>query len=199
MSVKRKALEGVENGATATKQLKPAKVKLEKRPAKYEVIDGNEPDEPNSKIKKPKKEKSKNLYQSDKKEKKCNTLGRETKTTELDGSQSAKDKENAKGEKPEKKKESTNKKKQDKKKLKSERQEKKKNDATVFDIGVQAKKVWNAVRGDDCPEKDRKKMLEELHALVKGNLIKVDFSIFLLSTLLPFLYFPIFAPTDPYL
>ena len=58
------------------------------------------------------------------------------------------------------------------KKLKVERQSKKK-EVSVFDLGVQAKKVWNQVRGDDCPEEDRAKLINELHSLVKGNLDKV--------------------------
>ena len=58
------------------------------------------------------------------------------------------------------------------KKLKAERQSKKK-EVSVFDLGVQAKKVWNQVRGDDCPEEDRAKLINELYSLVKGNLDKV--------------------------
>ena len=53
-----------------------------------------------------------------------------------------------------------------------ERSIRKKN-VEVFVLGVQAKKVWNKVRGDDCPENERNNLLRELHSLVKGNIKKV--------------------------
>ena len=52
-------------------------------------------------------------------------------------------------------------------KLKAERRSKK--GGQVYDIGVQAKKVWEDVRREDCPEDKKEKLLKELAGLVKGS------------------------------
>jgi len=46
----------------------------------------------------------------------------------------------------------------------------------AFDIGVKAKKVWEEVRREDCPEDKKDKLLKELHSLVKGNIKKIIYS-----------------------
>jgi len=46
----------------------------------------------------------------------------------------------------------------------------------VYDIGVQAKKVWEEVRREDCPEEKKNKLTRELHALVKGNIKKMIYA-----------------------
>merc|ERR1719383_476774 len=46
----------------------------------------------------------------------------------------------------------------------------------VFDIGVKAKKVWEEVRREDCPEDKKEKLVQELHSLVKGNIKKIIFA-----------------------
>jgi len=46
----------------------------------------------------------------------------------------------------------------------------------IFDIGVKAKKVWEEVRCEDCPESKKDKLLNELHSLVKGNIKKIIFA-----------------------
>ena len=56
------------------------------------------------------------------------------------------------------------------KKEKAERKAKKQQQE-VFDIGIQAKKIWEEVRKEDYPEEKRLK-LTELHSLVKVILKK---------------------------
>jgi len=46
----------------------------------------------------------------------------------------------------------------------------------VFELGVQAKKVWEEVRRDDCEESKKEKLIVELHSLVKGNIKKLIFA-----------------------
>jgi len=46
----------------------------------------------------------------------------------------------------------------------------------VFDIGVKAKKVWEEVRREDCPEQKKMKLVQELHSLVQGNIKKIIFA-----------------------
>jgi len=46
----------------------------------------------------------------------------------------------------------------------------------VFDIGVKAKKVWEEVRREDCPEEKKVKLVQELHSLVQGNIKKIIFA-----------------------
>merc|ERR1712013_817058 len=61
------------------------------------------------------------------------------------------------------------------KKEKAERKAKKLQPA-VFDIGVQAKKIWEEVRKEDCPEQKKEKLTKDLHELVKGNIKKIIFA-----------------------
>jgi len=61
------------------------------------------------------------------------------------------------------------------KKEKAERKAKKLQ-PEVFDIGVQAKKIWEEVRKEDCPEQKKIKLTKDLHALVKGNIKKIIFA-----------------------
>jgi len=61
------------------------------------------------------------------------------------------------------------------KKEKAERKAKKLQQE-VFDIGVQAKKIWEEVRKEDCPEQKKEKLTTDLHALVKGNIKKIIFA-----------------------
>eukprot|EP00088_Acartia_fossae_P010996 TRINITY_DN1550_c0_g1_i10.p1 TRINITY_DN1550_c0_g1~~TRINITY_DN1550_c0_g1_i10.p1 ORF type:complete len:679 (-),score=235.53 TRINITY_DN1550_c0_g1_i10:362-2398(-) len=46
----------------------------------------------------------------------------------------------------------------------------------VFDIGVKAKKVWEEVRREDCPEDKKERLINELHGLVQGNIKKIIFA-----------------------
>lgn len=66
-------------------------------------------------------------------------------------------------------------KKEKKKKITDERKKKKKDDG-VYDIGTQAKKVWEQVRREDCPAGEKTKLLNELHQLVKGNVSKIIYA-----------------------
>ena len=66
-------------------------------------------------------------------------------------------------------------KKEKKKKIRDERRTKKKEEG-VFDISTKAKKVWEQVRREDCPEKEKEKLLNELHQLVKGNVSKIIYA-----------------------
>merc|ERR1712025_473291 len=61
------------------------------------------------------------------------------------------------------------------KKEKAERKAKKLQ-PEVFDIGVQAKKIWEEVRQEDCPEQKKEKLTKDLHELVKGNIKKIIFA-----------------------
>ena len=56
------------------------------------------------------------------------------------------------------------------KKLKSERKAK---DSTVFELGTQAKKVWETVRSQACPKDEKERLIPELHELVKGQILKI--------------------------
>jgi len=46
----------------------------------------------------------------------------------------------------------------------------------VFDIGIKAKKVWEEVRREDCPEQKKEKLITELHSLVQGNIKKIIYA-----------------------
>merc|ERR1719342_727837 len=46
----------------------------------------------------------------------------------------------------------------------------------VFDIGVQAKKIWEEVRKEECPSEKKTKLTAELHKLVQGNIKKIIFA-----------------------
>merc|ERR1712123_143306 len=85
-------------------------------------------------------------------------------------------KKDKKGEKDGEKKEPFEKldKEQTREKQKKEKAERKakKLQQEVFDIGVQAKKIWEEVRKEDCPEQKKEKLTTDLHALVKGNIKK---------------------------
>merc|ERR1712110_1155791 len=61
------------------------------------------------------------------------------------------------------------------KKDKADRKTKKLNQ-DVFTLGTQAKKIWEDVRKDDCPEEKKVKLATELHKLVKGNIKKIIFA-----------------------
>jgi len=62
------------------------------------------------------------------------------------------------------------------KQLKAERKIKKVSSEDVFDIGLKAKKVWEEVRREDCPDEKKATLLAELHGLVKGNVQKIIFA-----------------------
>ena len=61
------------------------------------------------------------------------------------------------------------------KKDKAERKEKKLNQ-DVYNLGNQAKKIWEEIRKEDCPPEKRSKLGTELHKLVKGNIKKIIFA-----------------------
>ena len=61
------------------------------------------------------------------------------------------------------------------KKDKADRKSKKLNQ-DVFTLGTQAKKIWEDVRKEDCPEEKKVKLATELHKLVKGNIKKIIFA-----------------------
>lgn len=46
----------------------------------------------------------------------------------------------------------------------------------VFNIGTQAKNIWEELRKEDCPEEKKATLAKQLHALVKGNLVKIIFA-----------------------
>ena len=46
----------------------------------------------------------------------------------------------------------------------------------VFVLGTQAKKIWEDVRKEDCPEEKKVKLAKDLHKLVKGNIKKIIFA-----------------------
>ena len=166
MSVKRKSTDGLENESTGKKHPKTSKVKLEKS---SNVKPQSSAEKTLALIK------SKHHDRSNKQDKKSKPAikgnGNE-KPKKIKTEIKKIDKENINGTNPQGKEENNHERREKKKKLKSERQSKKKN-VEVFDLGVQAKKVWNKVRGDDCPENERNNLLRELHSLVKGNIKKV--------------------------
>jgi len=61
------------------------------------------------------------------------------------------------------------------KKDKNERKVKKLKE-DVYNLGTQAKKLWEEVRKDDCPKEKKTKLAVELHKLVKGNIKKIIFA-----------------------
>jgi len=61
------------------------------------------------------------------------------------------------------------------KKEKTERKAKKLQQ-DVFDIGVQAKQIWEEVRKDDCPAEKKTLLTTKLHSLVKGSIKKIIFA-----------------------
>ena len=46
----------------------------------------------------------------------------------------------------------------------------------VFSLGTEAKKIWEVVRKDDCPEEKKVKLATDLHKLVKGSIKKIIFA-----------------------
>merc|ERR550517_871752 len=52
----------------------------------------------------------------------------------------------------------------------------KKLDQSIYDIGTQAKRIWEEVRKDDCPEEKKTKLSTELHSLLKGNIKKLIYA-----------------------
>lgn len=46
----------------------------------------------------------------------------------------------------------------------------------VYNLGTQAKKIWEEVRKEDCPEQKKTKLAGELHQLVKGNIKKIIYA-----------------------
>ena len=61
------------------------------------------------------------------------------------------------------------------KKDKADRKVKKLNQ-DVFSLGTEAKKIWEVVRKDDCPEEKKVKLATDLHKLVKGSIKKIIFA-----------------------
>jgi len=63
------------------------------------------------------------------------------------------------------------------KKLKAERKKKKAGDDEgkneLFELGVQAKQVWETVRSSQTSKEEKEKLIPELHSLLKGNVEKV--------------------------
>ena len=181
MSVKRKSTDGLENESIGKKSPKTSKVKLEKSSDVKPLSPVGKAKAFKSSQLKPNQSKVLNLIKS-KHHDRPNKQDKKSKPTiKENGNEKPKkikteikkiDKENINGTNPQGKDENNHEKREKKKKLKSERQSKKKN-VEVFDLGVQAKKVWNKVRGDDCPENERNNLLRELHSLVKGNIKKV--------------------------
>ena len=175
MSVKRKSDAG--GKSENVKQLKVPKPKKEEDLETKKILQTNNPDVSNGKVKKIKKEKlnenkrKRSEAQNDNTNETLNESKKQKNSANLD-------QENMTNEKPTEKKEGAHERREKKKKLKSERQTKKKKDETVVDLGTKAKLVWNKVRGDDCPENERENLLNELHGLVKGNLNKVWQSIY---------------------
>jgi len=64
---------------------------------------------------------------------------------------------------------------QEQKARKEERQKKAKSE-DVYSLGVQAKKIWEELRREDCKEEERDTHVQRLHALVKGKLDKIAFA-----------------------
>ena len=52
----------------------------------------------------------------------------------------------------------------------------KKLDQSIYDIGTQAKKIWEEVRKDDCPAEKKTKLVVELHSLLKGKIAKLIYA-----------------------
>ena len=179
MSIKRNVLDDVENVESNAKKLKTTKTKSKIGTDINNSININQSEDSKDKIvkiKKEKKHKSSDTLQITKKNKVKKVQNTQLKNSKPEKavSQRQTDKNHDNNENnSQNKTESKHEMREKKKKLKTERQSKKKNE-TVYDLGIQAKNVWNKVRGDDCPEKERGKLLKELHTLVKGNLSKVS-------------------------
>ena len=60
--------------------------------------------------------------------------------------------------------------------LKVERQKKSAKSESIYELGVQTKKIWEKVRSDKCPEDEKAKLIVELHELVKGQLKNIIYS-----------------------
>lgn len=58
----------------------------------------------------------------------------------------------------------------DQKKIKEERRKK---DHKYFELGLQAKRIWEEVRRDDCSETKRTQLLDQLCNLVKGHVMQI--------------------------
>jgi len=52
----------------------------------------------------------------------------------------------------------------------------KKLEQSIYDIGTQAKRLWEEVRKEDCPEEKKTKLVTELHSLLKGNIKKLIYA-----------------------
>ena len=52
----------------------------------------------------------------------------------------------------------------------------KKLEQSIYDIGTQAKRLWEEVRKDDCPEEKKIKLVSELHSVLKGNMKKLIYA-----------------------
>ena len=173
MSVKK---DSKKNNADTTDVLKKKNKKVKKAaenqedspPKKVKVADNPEEIEAES-PKKEKKKKTKKVDENGKpiKDKKAKNLSEKIDQKK----QALKDKLIKKPETAEEKAE----KKEKKKKITDERKKKKKEDG-VFDIGTQAKKVWEQVRREDCPAAEKTKLLNDLHKLVKGNVSKIIYA-----------------------
>merc|ERR1719220_2563262 len=131
-----------------------------------------EPKSPKKETKSPKKSGSEN---SGKENKKVKTLH----DKKSDKKANFKSKVQKGGEKSEKKEFPKDKKGQRelKKKLKAERKKKKAGDDgdknQVFELGVQAKQVWEKVRSQHTSKEEKEKLIPELHQLLKGKVEKV--------------------------
>ena len=179
MTIKRNVLDDVENVGSNAKKLKTSKPKSKIGTDTNSLINVNQSKDSKDKIvklKKEKKHKSSDTLQIGKKNKVKKVQNTEVKNSKLEKGVSPRQTDNyhdSNKNNSQNNTESKHEMREKKKQLKTERQSKKKKE-TVYDLGVQAKNVWNKVRGDDCPEKDREKLLKELHTLVKGNLSKVS-------------------------
>jgi len=122
----------------------------------------------------PKPKKVKSVEQSSDTEGKENKKKEKLKKKIVDKKKQAKDPKKEDKEPAEKltKKEERTKQKQ----LKAERKAKKITTEGVFDIALKAKKVWEEVRREDCPDEKKATLLKELHGLVKGNVEKIIFA-----------------------
>ncbi len=64
---------------------------------------------------------------------------------------------------------------QEYKKLKKQRQKEKRSE-DVYELGVEAKKAWERVRREDCPEEEKNELIAKLAEDVKGRVKKLVFA-----------------------
>eukprot|EP00096_Caligus_rogercresseyi_P012261 TRINITY_DN5073_c0_g1_i1.p1 TRINITY_DN5073_c0_g1~~TRINITY_DN5073_c0_g1_i1.p1 ORF type:complete len:623 (+),score=172.56 TRINITY_DN5073_c0_g1_i1:48-1916(+) len=50
---------------------------------------------------------------------------------------------------------------------------KQKKDATIYEVGLKAKKLWEAFRPEECTVQKRKKLLSELTSVIEGKIVKL--------------------------